>query len=67
MRVPIFKITNDDNPMDYAYPLMTEGRDFADANENDPALVSEVLGLRVGSSVTVGGGAAVQFTIQRIR
>jgi len=46
---------------------MTEGRDFADANENDPALVSEVLGLRVGSSVTVGGGAAVQFTIQRIR
>ena len=59
MRDSIYKITNDDEPLCMGYPLACSGRDFQDANGNDPALVSEVLGLRVGSSVTVGGRVAI--------
>jgi len=77
MRVPIFKITNDDDPGDYAFPravslqTMYDNADPAyDAvytNVNPPAWIPRFVLLERGCSVTVGGGAAVQFTITRIR
>ena len=67
MRVPIFKITNDDDPMDYEYPQIVTQDSFYDDDGYDPPLSYQVGVLSVGSSITVGGGAAVQFTITRIR
>jgi len=67
MRVPIFKITNDDDPGDYEYPQVVTQDVFDDDDGYDPPLSYQVGVLSVGQSVTVGGGASVQFTIQRIR
>jgi len=65
MRLPIFKITNDDDPGDYTFPRMVSWPDLVASG--DTQTVDAVLLLPVGQSVTVGGGAAVQFTITRIR
>ena len=67
MRAPIFKITNDDDPMDYEYPQVVTAEAFYDDDGYDPPLSYQVGVLSVGQSVTVGGGASVQFTISRIR
>ena len=77
MRVPIFKIVNDDDPMDYYYPcavslqtLYDNGDPAYDAvytNVNPPAWTPRFALLERGCSVTVGGGAAPQFTLTRIR
>lgn len=41
--------------------------DFADANDGSPDLVAQVARLRIGESITEGGGAAPTVTITRIR
>lgn len=67
MRLPIFKIVNDDDPMDYVYPVSLTPIALKDTAALDDETLDECLGLRTGESVTVGGGAAPQFTITRIR
>jgi len=64
MRERVYKITNDDDPMDYQYPKALPLVAFAQGRPNP---FREVAALAVKQSVTVGGGAAVQFTITRIR
>ena len=63
MREPVYKIVNDDDPMDYEYPLAATLENF----DGEPDVYADVQPLAVRESVTVGGGAAVQFTITRIR
>ena len=63
MRLPIFKITNDDDPMDCETPCAVT----LDAFAGEYDVYADVQPLLVGQSVTVGGGAAVQFTLTRIR
>ena len=63
MREPIYRIVNDDDPSDYAYPMAATRDNFA----GEPDIYADVVPLVVGESVTIGGGAAVQFTITRIR
>ena len=63
MREPIYRITNDDDPSDYAYPMAATLENF----DGEPDVYADVQPLGVRESVTVGGGAAVQFTILRIR
>ena len=53
--------------MDYEYPQMVTQEAFDDDDGYDPPLSYQVGVLSAGQSVTVGGGAAVQFTITRIR
>ena len=65
MRVPIFRIVNDDDPSDYTYPCALSEPQLRDVGEREVYNLAVTLG--VGESVTVGGGAAVQFTITRIR
>jgi len=65
MRERVYKITNDDDPMDCYYPLATTGASILFAG--DVETYDAMRPLRPGQSVTVGGGAAVQFTITRIR
>ena len=65
MRVPIFKVRNDDDPMDYAFPRAVAWPDLVDSGDTET--VNAVLLLPIGQSVTVGGGAGVQFSIKRIR
>ena len=65
MRAPIFKITNDDDPMCIDYPMALSLAQIRDADEENIVHWSERA--RVRESMTVGGGAAVQFTIERIR
>jgi len=65
MRVPIFKVVCDDEPISMDYPCAVS-RATLEAN-GDWLTVEAVMGLRVGQDVTVGGGAAVQFTLTRIR
>jgi hypothetical protein len=77
MRVPIFKVTCDDEPISMDYPcavslqtLYDNGDPAYDAvytNVNPPAWAPRFVLLERGCSVTVGGGAGVQFTIERIR
>jgi len=63
MREPVYKIVNDDDPSDYAYPMAATLENF----DGEPDVYADVQPLAVRESVTVGGGAAVQFTITRIR
>ena len=65
MRIPIFKVCNDDDPMDYAFPRAVAWPDLVDSGDTET--VNAVLLLPLGQCVTVGGGAGVQFTIERIR
>jgi len=65
MRTPIFKITNDDDPGDYQYPCALSEPQLRDVDERE--VYDQAIALLVGQSVTVGGGAAVQFSIKRIR
>ena len=67
MRTPIFKITNDDDPLDYAYPVVVTLDGIVDDDGFEPSVRALCGPLAVGQSVTVGGGAAGQFTIERIR
>jgi hypothetical protein len=67
MRVPIFRVVNDDDQMDYQFPCgvsLDTLRELRD--EGDPTYF-DVCDCAIGQSVTVGGGAAVQFTLTRIR
>ena len=64
MREPIYRVTNDDDPGDYIYPIAVSWRTLA---ENGDTAILDVAPLKVGQSVTIGGGAAVQFTMTRIR
>ena len=63
MREPKFRITNDDDPSDYAYPMLASLENF----DGEPDVYADVQPLGVSESVTVGGGAGTQFTITRIR
>lgn len=65
MRVPIYRVSCDDDPSDYQFPRAVAWPDLVASG--DTQTVDAVLLLPVGQSVTVGGGAAVQFTIERIR
>ena len=65
MRTPIFRVTNDDDPLDYTYPCALSEPQLRDVDERE--VYEQASALTVGQSVTVGGGAAVQFTIERIR
>ena len=64
MRVPIFRVTCDDDPSDPAYPCAVS---LQTIYMNGDSVIDDVSGLRKGESDTVGGGAAVQFTLTRIR
>ena len=65
MRVPIYRITNDDDPLDYEYPVAVSWTTLVDSGDTQTVL--DVAPLARGQSVTVGSGAAVQFTLTRIR
>jgi hypothetical protein len=65
MRIPIYKVRNDDNPLDPQYPIALSEPQLRDVDERE--VYDQAIALLVGQSVTVGGGAAVQFTIERIR
>jgi hypothetical protein len=65
MREPVYKIVNDDDPGDYAYPMAVSARTIREAGDFET--LAAITFLPVRQSVTVGGGAAVQFTITRIR
>lgn len=67
MRTPVFKVTNDDDPMDYEFPIGVTLSGLADCFDHKADDYAPARALRVGESFTVGGGAAVQFTITRIR
>ena len=69
MRTPIFRIVNDDDPMDYVYPCTVTINAFDGLDYYNPQdrILDRISALSVNESVTVGGGAAVQFTIERIR
>ena len=77
MRLPIFKVRNDDDPLDPQYPIAVSLQTLYDngdpaydavyTNVNPPAWAPCFVLLERGCSVTVGGGAAVQYTIKRIR
>lgn len=64
MRVPIFRVTCDDAPNDPAYPCAVS---LPTLYENADPATDDVCTLTVGQSITVGGGAGVQFTLTRIR
>jgi len=61
MRLPIFKVVCDDEPLSMDYPCAVS----ADAirRNGDFETLAAITFLRVGASITVGGGAAVQFTL----
>lgn len=61
----VYRIVNDDDPMDVDFPAEVTLTGFVALGEDDVTVA--VRGLAVGESVTVGGGAAVQFTITRVR
>ena len=63
MRVPIFRVVCDDDPSDCRYPC---GVSLDDLGE-EPDVYADAAVLPVGESMTVGGGAGVQFTLTRIR
>lgn len=63
MRAPIFRVTSNDYS-DPAYPLAVSLPTLC--QNADPAY-DDVCKLRVGETVTVGGGAFEQFTVERIR
>ena len=65
MRIPIFKVRNDDDPGDYQYPCALSEPQLRDVDERE--VYDQAIALLVGQSVTVGGGASVQFTLTRIR
>lgn len=62
-----FRIVNDDDPMDVN---LADGQDVISLGDlrdlGDTETIHAVRNLRIGKSVTVGGGAAVQFTLTRI-
>ena len=62
VREPIYRIVCDDLS-DYAYPMAATRENF----DGEPDVYADVVPLAIGESVTIGGGAAVQFTITRIR
>lgn len=66
-RNPIFRVTNDDDPGDYDYPMAATWAQVEEGLRADGDALARVREARVGERVTVGGGAAVQFTITRIR
>jgi len=70
MREPIYRVTNDDDPLDYDFPcavsLATLEQRYQDGDDIDGSY-PRTLALAMGESITMGGGAAVQFTITRIR
>jgi len=66
MREPVYKITNDDDPMDYEYPVASTLPELCDGIMYDDDYFA-CMWADVGQSVTVGGGASTQFTITRIR
>lgn len=78
MRVPIFRVVCDDDPTakPFAVSLQTLYEQSKDGdptfdqvytNVNPPCWTPCFVPLERGCSVTVGGGAGVQFTLTRIR
>lgn len=67
MRAPIYRITNDDDPNDYDYPMAANLAQIEEALTLNPDSFIAISALNVGEEVAIGGGAAVQFTIERIR
>jgi hypothetical protein len=65
MRTTIYRIQNDDDPLDYQYPMALSLAQLRDADE--PEVWPVASRLMVGESFTIGGGAAVQFSVKRIR
>jgi len=65
MREPVYKIVNDDDPSDYAYPMAVSASTIR--KSGDFETLAAITFLPISESITVGGGAAVQFTITRIR
>ena len=65
MRIPIYKVRNDDNPLDPWCPRAMTLTQFTDAGDDETYDLCRPLAC--GESVTVGGGAGVQFSIKRIR
>ena len=65
MREPIYRVVNDDDPMDYEHPCAVSLATIRGNGETD--LADDLSVLRVGASLTIGGGAAVQHTLTRIR
>lgn len=61
---PTYRIVNDDDPADFTYPCECSLADLVDTGDDET--LRAVSPLARGESVTVGGGAAVQFTITRI-
>ena len=67
MRVPIFRVVSDDDPFDPDYPCALSHATLIDLQNHGDLPGLDVDSIRVGQFVTVGGGAAQQFTITRIR
>lgn len=66
--MPRYFIANDDDPMDMD---LADGREYATLQDfvdaGDEETLRAVAPLAPGESVTVGGGAATQYTLTRIR
>ena len=67
MRVPIFRVSCDDDPSDYSYPCAVSLDTLRELCDDGDPTYMDVCDCAIGQSVTVGGGAAVQFTLKRIR
>ena len=67
VRQPVYRVTCDDFS-DPAYPLAVTPAGLIEAGDTETfAALYDAAPLHVGDSITVGGGAAVQFTLTRIR
>jgi len=65
MRIPIFRVVCDDDPSDTSYPCAVSARTIRE--NGDFETLAAITFLPMGESITVGGGASVQFTLTRIR
>jgi hypothetical protein len=63
-RARVFKITNEDDPLDYEYPRALTLAQIRDADDETADRAAILL---VGESFPVGGGAAPLFRVRRIR
>lgn len=59
-----YRVVNDDDPMDYAFPVKVTLHDLRE--NGDMQTYRAVRHLRIGKSATVGGGAGTQFTLTRL-
>ena len=68
MRQPVYRVICDDDPLDPDYPIAVTPASLIETGDTETfAALYEAAPIRVGDSVTVGGGAAPQFTLTRIR